>query len=172
MRRALPFALIALFISPPLTAASDLEDSGLFALAPGLIHDKRQVPDDPLAGLPTGAGDDSGQRGKSGGRGARSCRVDAAAANPREIGDLRATLAFVKRGLKVWPCPPRQVDGGGIRLQIAVDSSGKITNVEPAGGDAGTATALARKLVGRTVAPRLDRPTLGTTVLSFTSSKR
>jgi hypothetical protein len=172
MRRALLLACTTLLAAPPASATTNSDVSGLLVSAPALIREKQQIPDDPLAGLPTGKGDESGQRGRTGGRGVRSCKLDAAPADPREIGDLRATLAFVKRGPKAWPCPPRQGEGGGVRLRIAVDSSGKVTEVEPAGGDASTAAAVAKKLVGRTIAPRLDRPTFGTTVLSFTSGKR
>jgi hypothetical protein len=171
MRRALLFALTALLAAPPAIAASNAKVPDLLASAPGLIRQKQQVPDDPLAGLPTGDGDDGSRRGKGGGKGARSCRLDARAANPRDVGDLRATLAFVKRGPKVWPCPPRQVEDGGVKLRIAIDGGGKITGVEPAGNDAGMAAALAKKLIGRTIAPRLDGPTLGTTVLSFASKR-
>jgi hypothetical protein len=171
MRRTTLFFLAAIFTSPPLSAASSSEVFGLFASAPGLIRDKRQVPDDPLAGLPTGT-DDEGGHGKSGGKKPRLCRIDASAANPREIGDLRATLAFVKRGLATWPCPPRLAENSEIRLRIAADGNGKITDVEPAGGDSGTAKALAKRLVGQTTAPRLDRATVGTTVLKFAGGKR
>jgi hypothetical protein len=170
MRRATLFFLTALFASPPLIAAGNSEGFGLFASAPGLIRDKRQVPDDPLAGLPTGTGDDGGH-GKSGGKSARLCRIDATAANPRDVGDLRATLAFVRRGLTTWPCPPHLTENGELRLRITVDGGGKITDVEPARGDSGTAKALAKKLVGQTAAPHLDHATVGTTVLRFTSSK-
>jgi len=171
MRRATLLLLTALLFSPSLSAAGNPEGSGLVASAPGLIRDKTQVPDDPLAGLPTGADDDGG-RGKNSGKSARLCRIDAAAADPRELGDLRATLAFVKRGLTSWACPPRLAENNETRLRITVDGGGKVTDVEPAGGDSGTARALAKKLVGQTTAPRLDRATVGTTVVKFTSSKR
>ena len=172
MVRALLLACSVLFAAPPAGATTRSELSGLLVSAPVLIREKQQVPDDPLAGLPTGKDDEGGQRGRTGNKGARSCRLEAAPADPREVGDLRATLAVVKRGPKAWPCPPRQAEGGGVRLRLAVDSNGKITDVEPAGGDASTAAAVAKKLVGHTIAPRLDRPTLGTTVLTFTSGKR
>jgi hypothetical protein len=170
MRRATVFALATLFALP--VAASVTGASGPVATGPGLIRDKQPVPDDPLAGLPTGAGDEGARNKGGGGKSQRLCRVDAAAADPREIGDLRATLAFVKRGLTSWSCPARTAGSNEIRLRIAVDGSGKITDVEPAGGDSDIARALAKKLVGKTTAPHLDRPTLGTTVLKLTSSKK
>jgi hypothetical protein len=53
-----------------------------------------------------------------------------------------------------------------------VDGSGRITDVQPAGGDAGVAGALGKKLTGQSIAPRPEGPTQGTVVLSFASGKK
>lgn len=144
------------------------------AAAAGTELPRRQiVPDDPLAGLPTGD-EPANQpaRGKPTGKGAHACQVNANAANNREIGDLRATLAFLQRGPRSWACPAEQGRGGEVRLRIAVDGTGRITEVQPAGGDGNVAAALAKKLVGQAIAPRPDGPTQGTVVLSFASGKK
>jgi hypothetical protein len=174
MRCAFLFSFTAPLLVPALesSATTQSEAPELLASAPGLIRQKQQVPDDPLAGLP-GTGDDRGdQGGKNGGKGVRSCRISANPANPREIGDLRATLAFVERGPKAWPCPPTQAATTEVRLTIAVDGSGRITSTEPAGGDRNLAAAMAKRLVGQAISPRPEGPTRGTVVLGIAGIKK
>ncbi|HEX7501084.1 MAG TPA: hypothetical protein VF524_12380 [Polyangia bacterium] len=159
-----------------------------------LILPKRPVPDDPLAGLPTGAGDRNDHdrrgktcnkgarahclagghhhRGKIGNKGTRVCRLNTRPADSREVGDLRATLAFVLQGPEAWPCPSHQGRNAKIRLRILVDDTGKITDVQQAGGDASVTADLAKRLIGRSIAPRSEGPTEGTVVLRFAANRR
>ncbi len=161
-----------------------------------LIRQKRSVPDDPLAGLPTEANGRKGSvrpgkaakkgaracrlvdrrnerlhRGKTGNRDLRACHLETNPANSREVGDLRATLAFVLQGPEKWPCPSR-LGRSKVRLRISVADSGRITDVQPAGGRASIATALAKDLVGRSISPRPEGPTEGTVVLRFESNRK
>jgi hypothetical protein len=175
MRPALLFAITAWVLSatPHATAATKSDFTSLLVSGDGLIRQKQPVPDDPLAGLPTGDGDQSGGAGsaKATNKGSRSCRLDARPANARDVGDLRATLAFVKRGPQAWACP-QSGPASDVRLRVTVDVDGRITNVEPAGGDAAIAGGLAKKLVGQSITPRPEGPTKGTVVLSFTGHKK
>jgi hypothetical protein len=127
------------------------------------------VPDDPLAGLPEEGGDRNGQRdrGKNVSKAGRSCQIDAKAADTRSVGDLRATLAFVERGPRAWPCPQRPL--ADLRLAMTVDGSGRISEVRHSGGDDAVAAALAKRLVGKSISPRPQGPTEGTVVLSFSA---
>ncbi len=171
MRRAFLVAPTALsfFAALKASAAPTSEVSHMLVSAPGLIRQRQDVPDDPLAGLPSG--DDDHPRGKNGSKGVRSCRFTANPANPRDIGDLRAALAFVQRGPKSWPCPSRP-DRGAINLRIAVDGDGKITAVDATDGDNSIATALAKKLLGQAIAPRPEGPTQGTVGLTLAAGKK
>ena len=137
----------------------------------GLIAQKQPVPDDPLAGLPTedGGGRERG-RGRSGAS-SRACALKANVANERDIGDLRATLAFVQFGPKFWPCPGR-ADQSNLRIRVSIDGTGKVTTVELAAGDASFASAMAKRLAGRSIAPRPEGATVGIVVLTFAPSKR
>lgn len=175
MRPALLFVIITWVLSatPHATAATTSDFASLLVSGDGLIRQKQPVPDDPLAGLPTGDGDQSGRPGsaKSSSKSARSCRLDARPANTRDVGDLRATLAFVKRGPQAWACP-QAGQPSDVRLRVTVDIHGRITEVEAAGGDPAVASGLAKKLVGQSITPRPEGPTKGTVVLSFTSPKK
>jgi hypothetical protein len=168
------FAGLFLVAAPHRTATAGSDLPSLLAAGQRLIHQKQPVPDDPLAGLPTGDGDrdDQHDHGKTSNKGAHSCRLNANPANSHEVGDLRATLAFVQRGPQAWPCPSRPGPSAEVRLRIAVDGSGKITDAQAAGGDANVAAALAKKLVGQSIAPRPEGPTQGTVVLGFASSRK
>jgi hypothetical protein len=150
-------AAVAPEASPPLLFGHDL------------VRPKLQVPDDPLAGLPS---DEGHGRGKGGGGGsARStCAVKVNAANERDIGDLRATLAFVKHGPTSWPCPPRAAQSE-IRLRIGIDGAGKITAAEPVAGDSGIASAMAKRLTGKAIGPRDQGATVGIVVLTFATGR-
>jgi hypothetical protein len=172
MRHARVSTVFFCLLAPSFASAAT---SATTALTPLLvsghepIHPKRDVPDDPLAGLPT-EDDAKPSHGRGGGTGKGPCKIDAKPVNLRDIGDLRAALAFVERGPRSWPCPGRTVDSQ-VRLRISVDGGGKITTVEAAGGDAGIASAMARKLVGRAIAPRRDGATAGTVLVTFTPGK-
>jgi len=134
-----------------------------------LIRQKQQVPDDPLAGLPTGEGGGRA-KGGSGAGGRATCTVKANAESDREIGDLRATLAFVKLGPKSWPCPARSARAD-IRLRITVDEAGKITTAEPVSGDSDLGNAIAKRLPGKSIGPRAEGATVGIVVVTFASSR-
>jgi len=135
----------------------------------GLVHAKQSVPDDPLAGLPS---DDGGERspGKKPHSGKSACAINAAPSSNREIGDLRAALAFVKLGPSAWACPERS-DHAEIGLRISIDGDGKITAAEDVAGEAGVANAIAKRLLGKAVDPRAEGPTVGVVVLKFTNGK-
>jgi hypothetical protein len=168
--RAFPLSvslLAALFDVPGAGAA--IGPAGPLAMDPGPIRARRPVPDDPLAGLPA----DDGARpdkGKSGTGKSAACVVDARPADGRDIGDLRAALAFAQHGPRSWPCPTRTVSEG-IALRIAVDGTGKITTVEPTKSGSDVALAIAKKLAGKSIAPRRAGPTAGSVLLSFTPGK-
>jgi len=174
MRPALLFVIIGLVLSaaPHATAATRSYFASLLESGDGLIRQKQPVPDDPLAGLPTGSGDQNDQpdRAKPGSKGSRSCRLDASPANSRDVGDLRATLAFVKRGPETWACP--QGGPAEIRLRVTVDVDGKITEAQPVGGDPTLASGLAKKLVGQSISPRPEGPTQGTVILRFAGNRK
>jgi hypothetical protein len=168
MRYARVFALLACaFTLSPGSAAATATATGPLAAEGGLVRPRRPVPDDPLDGLPS---EDPGRPGKTGNRAAASCKLEAAPANPRDIGDLRATLAFVQRGPKAWPCPAR-ASAGALGLRIAIDGAGKITAVEAAVGDPAMAAGIAKKLAGKTIAPRAEGGTTGTVLLTFAAAK-
>jgi hypothetical protein len=168
MPRARIFALLACLGATafhPSSAKSAIDTLGPLAADHGPIRARRDVPDDPLAGLPT---EDSGRPGrrKDDNRTARRCKLDARAANPLDIGDLRATLAFVQRGPRAWPCPPQAKDRS-VGLRITVEDSGKITTVETTAGNVAVAASIAKKLTGKSIAPRPQGATTGNVVLTF-----
>lgn len=175
MRPALLFVIAAWALSatPHATAATKSDFASLLVSGDGLIRQKQPIPDDPLAGLPTGGGDENDRPGsaKTSSKASHSCRLDARPANSRDVGDLRATLAFVKRGPQAWACP-QSGQASDVRLRVTVDVDGRITEVEPAGGDPAVAGSLAKKLVGQSITPRPEGPTKGTVVLSFTGHKK
>ena len=160
---------LAVQILLPISAAAGPIFPHLVLSGSGLISQKQPVPDDPLAGLPTDDGNGR-ERSKSHG-GNHSCALKANAANERDIGDLRATLAFVQFGPKSWACPGRS-DRGDLRLRVNIDGAGKVTAAEPAGGDANVAAAMAKRLAGKSIAPRPEGSTVGIVVLTFASVKR
>ena len=163
--------LVIAFVFAPLQAAAAVSvTESLLVFSHDLIRQKQQVPDDPLAGLPT---DDGGHRepGKGGsGASGRACAVKANAANDRDIGDLRATLAFVKHGPRSLPCPARTAKSD-MRLRISIDGNGKVTAAESIAGDNRLANAVAKRLAGRAIGPRAEGATVGIVVVNFASSK-
>ncbi len=138
-----------------------------------LIRARQQVPDDPLAGLPSDDGgrpDRPSKVGKtSSAKAPATCAVDGKPANQRDIGDLRATLAVVQRGPKYLPCP--DPPDAGIGLRITVDGNGKITAAEPVGASAEASATIAKKVSGKSIAARREGATTGTVWLVFTPNK-
>lgn len=136
-------------------------------LAGPLVREKQQIPDDPLAGL---APEGSGERGRGKSPAKAACAITPSPADNHDIGDLRATLAFVKHGPKAWPCSAKGT-ASAIRLRIAVNDAGKITAVESTTGDSGLASAMGKWLSGKAIAPRPDGATLGVVVLTLSGTK-
>ena len=163
--------LVASLASAPLTTAAAPSMAPFLVFSHDLIRQKQQVPDDPLAGLPT---DDGNRRergkGSSGGSRRAACAVKVNAANDRDIGDLRATLAFVKHGPKFLPCPGHAAQSD-LRLRISIDGNGKISAAEPVAGDDRVANAVARKLAGKSIGPRDEGATVGIVVVTFANGK-
>lgn len=174
MRLALLFVITAWVLSttPHATAATQSGFVSFLVSGDGLVGQKQQVPDDPLAGLPTGSGNDDGHPAstKPSSKGSR-CQLDARPVNARDVADLRATLAFLKRGPRTWACPSSG-QASDVRLRVTVDVDGRITEAEPAGGDAKVASGLAKRLLGQSITPRPEGPTQGTVVLSFIGPKK
>ena len=164
--------LVAWLASAPWANAAAAPATGpLLVFGHDLIRAKRQVPDDPLAGIPS----DDGNRGGGGKASAKNigtaaCAVKVDAANNRDIGDLRAALAFVTHGPKSVPCSARRAQSE-MRMRISIDGTGKITSAEPMAGDSGVASAIAKRLAGKAIGPRAEGATVGIVVVSFTSSK-
>ena len=141
----------------------------------GLISDRRQVPADPLAGLPDEDTDQSkGRRGHeraqtAGGKSA--CRLEVGPESEREVGDLRAAVAVIQRGLRTTPCTSGQM-ANPLRLRLSIDSEGRITLVERLSGDQKLGDELARKLVGQVSQSKVTSSTTGVTHIHFTRTAR
>jgi hypothetical protein len=158
-------------IAFPITVFANPVTSPAGVAGHGFVRDKQFVPDDPLAGLPND--DEDRQRkpsspGKKPG-GKSACGIRAAPANDREIGDLRAALAFAKKGPLAWPCA--RSERLEIRLRISIDGEGSITAADTVAGDSAIASAIAQKLLGKAVAPRAAGSTVGVIVLRFAGGK-
>jgi len=164
------FPALLLFSGVTGPAFADLGPPARLADNRGLVRARQPLPDDPLAGLPTEDGGRPGKGGKGGGAKAATCKVDGKPANPRDIGDLRATLALVERGPRVLRCPARALEAG-IGLRITVDGAGKITQAEALGGTSELATAIAKRLRGKSIAARREGATSGTVWLIVTPGK-
>ncbi len=137
----------------------------------GLLPDKPSVPDDPLAGLPS---DGDNQRspnrpGKKHSAGKGLCSINVGPASDRESGDVRAAVAFARKGPAAWACS--RAGQSEVRLRISIDSEGKITAADAVAGDPTVADAIAQKLSGKAVDPRPAGPTVGVVVLKFTSGR-
>jgi hypothetical protein len=172
--RSARFAFLLLGLATPLLARTDAATAAVGPLAQNdsPIRARQQVPDDPLAGLPS---EDTGRpskarTGATAGKNAATCAVDGKPANAREIGDLRATLALVQRGPRSWPCPATEASGGA-GLRITVESNGKITAAEPVGAAPDVAAAIAKKLTGKSIAGRREGSTTGMVWLTFSPGK-
>ena len=176
--RSIRFPLFFLGLLAPFVTAS-LASAAVDALGPlaesTLVRARRQVPDDPLAGLPA---EDGGRpsRPSKGGKAAHAkaqatCSVDGQPANQRDVGDLRATLAVVERGPKYVACPA-QWPSAPIGLRITVDGAGKITAAEPVGAASEVSAAIAKKVSGKTIAARRDGATRGTVWLVLAPNRK
>jgi hypothetical protein len=166
----LVLGLLAPWFVPHLTPTA-AASTGPMAREQGLIRARQSVPDDPLAGLPSEDDGRPSRGGKSGGtKGSATCAIDGKPANQHDIGDLRAALAVVERGPRYWSCPSESASGG-IGLRITIDGHGKITAAEPVGRPPEVATAIAKKLNGKSIAARREGSTTGTVWLTFTPAK-
>jgi len=146
--------LVPSLASAPLIADATPGTGPLLFLGQDLIRQKQQVPDAPLAGLPSEDGKRLGHgKTSSEGSGRATCTVQVNAANEQDIGHLRAALAFFKHGPKSLPCPARAAQSD-IRLRVGIDENGKITAVDLVLGDGGLATSVAKRLTGKSIAPR------------------
>jgi len=137
----------------------------------GLISDRRQIPPDPLGGLPDEdsehrpRGRDKGKNAQSAG-GKANCRLEAQPESDREVGDLRAAVAVIQRAPRTTPCTAAQI-ANPLRLRVSVDGQGKITAVERLSGDEKLGDDLAAKLVGQVSLSKVNSPTTGVTQIRF-----
>jgi hypothetical protein len=131
----------------------------------GLISDRRQIPPDPLGGLPDEdserrpRGRDKGKNGQGAGS-KTNCRIEAQPESDREVGDLRAAVAVMQRGPRTTPCTAAQI-ANPLRLRVSIDGQCKITAVERVSGDEKLGTDLAAKLVGQVSLSKVNSPTTG-----------
>jgi hypothetical protein len=173
MRRAQPFEKALLCLATFLCAGGSLSFRHALATPPdravgtrgtGLISDRRQIPPDPLGGLPEEEPDrrprgrDKGKNGQGAG-GKATCRLEARPESDREVGDLRAAVAVMQRGPRTAPCTLAQM-ANPLRVRLSIDGEGRITAVERLSGDEKLGTDLAGSLVGQV---SLSKVTLATT---------
>jgi hypothetical protein len=172
MRRAHPsrkaVLCLATFLCPQ---GSFSVGHALGARPTGLISDRRQIPPDPLGGLPDEdperrpRGHDKGKNGQ-GARSRTTCRIEAHPESDREVGDLRAAVAVMQRGPRTTPCMAAQI-ANPLRLRVSIDGQGKITAVERLSGDEKLGDDLAAKLVGQASLSKVNSPTTGVTQIRF-----
>jgi hypothetical protein len=129
----------------------------------GLIRDRREVPLDPLDGIPE---EDPNQgKGKGKAQGGRSaCRLLVTPANDRDVADLRTAVAVIQRGPKSVGCP---ADTTPLRLRVSIDAKGLISAVERLSGDAKLGDSLARSLTGQHCQSTVTTPTKGVAQIQF-----
>jgi len=168
MRRAHPSEKAILCLATLLcTEGSLFVGHALGAQPAGLIRDRRQIPPDPLGGLPDEdperrpRGRDNGKNGQGAGS-KTNCRIEAQPESDREVGDLRAAVAVIQRGPRTTPCTAAQI-ANPLRLRVSIDGQGKITAVERLSGDEKLGDALAAKLVGQVSSSKVNAPTAGIT---------
>jgi len=165
--------LVAAFSSQ--TSATPHRPPSLLASSQGLIHPKRPLSDDPLDGLPVDAGDKQRHGKEDMGKGTAMCTVNTVPADRSELADMRAALAFVQHGPQKWPCPKNRRPMQPLHVRLTIQGNGKVTAAETVAGDPGTATVLARKLLGRSIPSRVpgsEDATVGVAVVTFTPTKR
>jgi hypothetical protein len=186
MQRAHPSEKVVLCLATflcaggsPRHALAAQADRSTGAQSTSLIRDRRQVPPDPLAGLPE---EEPEQRRRGGdkernGQGARdvggraTCRLAAKPESDREVGDLRAAVAVIQRGPRTEPCTAAQI-ANPLRLRLSIDSQGKITAVEILSGDEKLGEDLGRRLVGQVSLSKVASATAGVTQIRFRRTAR
>jgi len=134
----------------------------------GLIRDRRQVPSDPLAGLPEEepeqrrrGRDRNGQSAHGHDAGGKAtCRLETKPESDREVGDLRAAVAVIQRGPRTALCTAVHI-ANPLRLRLSIDSEGKITAVERLSGDEKLGDKLGRSLVGQVSLSKVTSATTG-----------
>ena len=142
----------------------------------GLIRDRREIPPDPLAGLPEEEPDrrprgrDKGKNGQGAG-GKATCRLEARPESDREVGDLRAAVAVSQHGPRTAPCTSAQM-ANPLRLRLSIDSAGRITAVERLSGDEKLGNDLATKLVGQVSLSKITSATTGTAQIHLRRTAR
>ena len=188
MRRAHPSEEVVLCLATFFCAAESLSDhhalaahaDGAIGARPkGLISDRRQVPPDPLAGLPEEELDQHRRGRERNGQGAHghdtggktTCRLEARPESDREVGDLRAAVAVIQRGPKAEPCTSAQT-ANPLRLRLSIDSAGKIMAVERLSGDEKLGADLAAKLVGQVSQSKVTSATTGVAQIQFRRASR
>lgn len=176
MRRAHPSKKVPLCLATILCAGGSLSareakaDRATGVRSTGLISDRRQVPSDPLAGLPEEEAGQSphrrdkernaqGAHGHDAG-GKATCRLEPRPENDREVGDLRAAVAVIQTGPKTVPCTAAQT-ANPLRLRLAIDREGKIALVGALSGDQKLGDDLVRRLVGKVSLSKVTRATTG-----------
>jgi len=166
MRRAHPSRKAVLCLATFLCTQESFSVGHAFGARPtGLISDRRQIPLDPLGGLPDEdsahrpRGRDKGKNAQSAG-GKANCRFEAQPESDREVGDLRAAVAVIQRGPRTTPCTAAQI-ANPLRLRLSIDSQGKITAVERLSGDEKLGTDLAGRLVGQVSQSKVTSATAG-----------
>ena len=101
---------------------------------------------------------------KSGTRGrATACKVKISVDKAERLGDTKALLALVEKAARTQVCQ----SPGTIKLRIAVDSAGKLTQVVLVSGDSRPAKALIRKLAGAISATRAFKHAAGSVELTI-----
>ena len=176
MRRAHPSKRVLLFLATFLCAGGSLSVRRADAAratgvrSTGLISDRRQVPSDPLAGLPEEEAGQSGHgrdkernsqaaHGRDAG-GRATCKIVVGPESDREVGDLRAAVAVIQTGPSTWPCTSAQT-ANPLRLRLSIDSAGKITLVERLSGDQKLGDHLVRRLAGQVSLSKVAAVTTG-----------
>jgi hypothetical protein len=182
MRRAHPSEKVVLCLATFICAGGSLSvrqakaDRATGVRSTGLISDRRQVPSDPLAGLPeeeTGQGtrghdkerNGHSSRGQDAG-GKATCSLEARPESDREVGDLRAAVAVIQAGPRTVPCAAAQI-AIPLRLRLSIDSEGKITIVERLSGGQKLGDNLVRRLVGQVSQSKVTSATTGVARISF-----
>jgi hypothetical protein len=154
-------ASMSVAAAPPGRAGSDS----------GLIRPKHQVSDDPLDGLPAEGGQRAGGKGSTSASEGSTCKVSAAPADARDIGDLRATLALVTLGPRTWAFPMRTATRSQVRLRVSIDGEGKLTELSTVAGNPNVGSAIAKKLTGKRVPQRREAATVGVVVLAISCAR-
>ena len=156
-------------------------DGAIVPRPAGLISDRRQVPSDPLAGLPEeepvqrrrSRDKDRNAQGAHGHDAAAkpTCRLESRPESDREVGDLRAAVAVIQRGPKTAPCTSAQI-ADPLRLRLSIDGAGKITAVERLSGDPKLGDDLGRKLVGQVSLSKVTSATAGVAQINLRRAVR